>query len=405
MALFSGTVFTDNGEKLANATVTLTSPDLTTKTITTDANGNWSIDVKESIDPKTTTVTVSKGGYDLKSIPNPQPTGEYTPEPPQINPLTGGTLSLTGGFKAGKYLVSSLSEIDKSTLDKELSNLALFIDNNPGNYTVTIVSSESRLTNYDREETSPTNNTPVPQKWLSTKRQDNLEKYILDYLNANGTPAPNIIKSPPLVQGPANGAYPPSSSQYTKWQYIELEARLIRPRCSWVDVTGSLKGDKLLTKPSEYITQITVDAAIAPDRFGLNGFYKDYYSQSPTAPGSLTSWQFIAYIGSILGRGEGAVQFPIDRTLLKNSLLADYDLVPTIKDNIKKYSFDKRIFDKDKEKLIDNVITKAGAFGKKVVREETVFDISRISGNDTFTINAENSLYIGGSAWKYKMCD
>jgi len=405
MALFSGTVFTDNGEKLANATVTLTSPNLTTKTITTDANGNWSIDVKESIDPKTATVTVSKGGYDLKSIPNPQPTGEYTPPPPQINPLTGGTLSLTGGFKGGKYLISSLSEVDKSALDQELNNLALFIENNPGNYTVTIVSSESRLTNYDREESSPTNNKPVPEKWLSTKRQDNLEKYILDYLNTNGTPSPSIIKSPLLVQGPANGAFPPSSPEYTKYQYIELEAKLIRPRCSWVEVTGSLRGDKLLTKPSEYITRITIDAAIAPDRFGLNGFYKDYYSQTPTAPGTLESWQFIAYIGSILGRGAGAVQFPIDRTLLKNNLLADYDLVPTIKDNIIKYATDKKIYDNNKEKLIDNVITKAGAFGKKVVREETVFNISRIRNGDTFTINAENSLYVGGSAWKYKMCD
>ena len=405
MALFSGTVFTDNGEKLADAIVTLTTPDLITKTITTDANGNWSIDVKESIDPKTTTITVSKGGYDLKSIPNPQPTGEYIPGPPQIDPLTGGTLSLTGGFKGGKYLISSLNEVDKSILDQELNNLSLFIDSNPSNYTITIVSSESKLTNFDREETSPTNNQPVPPKWLSTKRQDNLEKYILDYLNTNGTPPPNIIKSPPLVQGPANGAFPPSSSEYIKYQYIELEARLIRPRCQWVDVTGSLRGDKLLTKPSEYITQITLDAAIAPDRFGLNGFYNDYYSQTPTAPGTLESWQFIAYIGSTFGRGRNVNEFSINETLLKNNLLTDYDLVSTIKNNISKYALDKKIYDNNKEKLINNVINYAGPFGKKVIREETVFNITNIRDRDTFTINAENSLYVGGSAWRYKMCD
>jgi hypothetical protein len=406
MALFSGTVFTDDGKKLAGATVNLSSPNTPNKTTTTDNNGNWSINVESSINNKDTTISISKNGYDFKSIPNPQPTGEYILPPPQISVLTGGTLNLSGGFDAGKYLVTSLNNEDKNTLDQELYNIKLFIENNPGNYTITILSSESKLTNFDREETSSTNNDSVPPRWLSTQRQNNLEKYILDYLSLNGTLRPDIIKPNPLIQGPENGRFPPDSPEYKKYQYIKLEARLIRPRCSWVEVTGSLRGDKTISKPSDYVTRITLDAAVAPDRFGINGVYNNYYSQSPTAPGSLESWQFMAYIGSTFGRGRNIEPFIIDRTILKNSLLTDYNLVPTIKDNINKYALEKRITNyASTEKLIENVIDYAGNYGKRIVREETNFPIANIPLDGEFTINAENSLYVGGSAWKYKMCD
>jgi hypothetical protein len=70
---FRGRILDTQGNPLTGAQVVLTSGDIT-KTTTTSKDGEWSIEVKETIDPLNTTVVISKENYSQTVITNPQVT-------------------------------------------------------------------------------------------------------------------------------------------------------------------------------------------------------------------------------------------------------------------------------------------------------------------------------------------
>jgi len=182
MPVYSGVAYDDKGQKLKGAQVTLTAPPSTIKVSSiTDDEGNWRIEV-DNIDNNNVKITFTQEGRVVIVIDKPIPTGVVN----EITPQTGGTLNLQGKYPGGKYYVTSLESAVKEDIDKQLENAYKFVKANPGNYRLFIDSSESRVTNYDREPSSPTNGqelapTNADPSPLARRRAEALQKYANDF--------------------------------------------------------------------------------------------------------------------------------------------------------------------------------------------------------------------------------
>jgi hypothetical protein len=412
---FKGQVLdTPAGNKLEGVKVTITGTGVEKNTSTvTDVNGNWLITLKSDVDPKNITVTFSKPGLETTSVKNPQKTAEL---PGYIDPIKGGILDLAGDYPSGKYKVTSLSKESQDVINKEIEDAYNFAKNNPGNFTLKIESSESQVPNADNEGTNKNFDKPGS---LAESRALELETYINDKINTlyAGETNPSFQK-PTVILDNINrvgdaiwDGINAQANKYTKDQYTRIKAELKKPRCEYiVETSPNIKGYKIYTKPPG-TTKITLDAADAPDRFGIEfgtqGKLNNYYSQTLNPEGSLITWQYMMYIGNEYGKAKGMTPFLLDKNLLKTSLLADFSIT-VIGDNIKKYAGEKIYkgpVPTDINKLINDIISYTDAYGYEVRREETVFSLTDIQDNSQFTIIATNGCYTGGSAWQYKLCD
>lgn len=413
---FNGQVFDSNGNKLEKVKVTITGTGIpSSQTTETDSQGKWLITLRADVKSEDVTVTFSKSGLETTFIKNPQPTAVL---PGYIDPIKGGTLDLAGQYDPGKWKISSLPTEEQLVLDQEIQDLYNFVKNNPGNFKLTIEASESKIPNADNEE-GKTRDLEFKSKpgSLAKARAVNLQEYVTKKINELYFKEINPSFKLPIVElgvidnvGGPN--YPGKSiEEYKPFQYTRLIAELKRPRCEYVlENSPSIRGTKIFTKLPG-ITKITLDAADNPDRFGIEfgnkGKLNDYYSQTLNPEGSLITWEYIMYIGNEFGKAKGMTPIPIDKNILKTSLLADYS-IKIIQDNIKKYAGEKIYKGPvpiDINKLIDDIINYTGAYGYEVRREETVFLLTDIPDNSQFTIKATNGSYTGGSAYQYKLCD
>ena len=417
---FSGKLLDENGKAIDGVRIILKSGTFTQETLT-DKTGVFNITTSSDINSSDTTLTFSKSGLTLYKIKNPQPTGAYTPSKPQIDSIYGGLLNLKGGFAAGKYLITSLSPNIQEQLYWELFNVLGFIKENPENYNIVIVASESTITNYDREEfledgspnpnwAGPTGtfNTPaLPSKSLSEKRYQVLKKYIEDFFKENGSQIPTINSSI-LVGGDKESD-----------QYIRLEAQLTTVNCKTKEVKEKIQGDRTLIKP-QGATKITLNAFQFPDRFGINGKYNNYYTQSPDTKGSVTSWEFIVYLslyGTALLNDDTIVQKQFNTEDLKKILLVDIALNDDIKTQLIEF-INKRLPIKDPDLvnrsnslIIDLAIQYSVgarnpiAYGFPIKRENTVISLTNIGVNQSFILNQRSGVIAGDSVYSFNICD
>lgn len=434
MQRFSGQVFDENGKNLEGATVTLSGENINKKT-KTNKNGYYTIIVPNNVDSTKTNLTYAKEGSTLKSIKNPQPTSTYTPsEEPKIDNIYGGRLNLNNSFDSGKYLISSLKTQDRDVLDFELFSLKEFIKNNPGNYTISIKASESKVPNNDREEFledgSPNPNWAGPEgefrpegqlgpKILSQKRFNSLKKYIEEAFKEEGIPTPTI-QSEIIISGP-NYNSGDKKEDFKQYQYTTLNASLLQVNCTTREVNRGKKfeGDKILYKPPG-ATKITLDAFQFPDRFGINGKYKDYYTQSPSAIGSVMSWEFIVYLSlfnTSLLNDDTITRKEFNPTVLKTQLLADMlingniklELLAFIKKSGGVGSTDTKLADQSNQTIIDLAIQNSVGvrspiiYGYPIKRENTVISLTNIG--ESFTLNQRKGVIDAPSIYSFNICD
>jgi hypothetical protein len=190
--IYSGNTFNDLGELLVGVQVTLTAPPSDIKvSVITDSNGEWKIEVND-IDNNNVKLTFTQDGRELYIVYKPLPTGRID----RITPQIGGVLDLKGKYVRGTYYVTSLESSTKEDIDKQLEDAYKFVKANPGNYRLFIESSESRVTNYDREPSSPTNGDPLTPtnadpSPLARRRAEALQKYANEFfLNKYNTENP-----------------------------------------------------------------------------------------------------------------------------------------------------------------------------------------------------------------------
>jgi hypothetical protein len=145
----------------------------------------------------------------------------------EVNPQ-GIEINLGNLFESGKYIITPQVG---TKINSGITQIKNFIAKNPGKpVVVTIESSESKVTNYDREKypiiTGDTNNfTPdkkLPVGELSKYRANNLMNYIKPKLPKNAS----IIVTDKGAQGPAWDGKNAQDPKYTAHQYVKLFAKL-----------------------------------------------------------------------------------------------------------------------------------------------------------------------------------
>jgi hypothetical protein len=300
---YSGTLITNDGNKLGDVKIILKSKGEILAETTTDRNGKFNIVLATDAPPANTTITFSKNSFTLYTLKNVQPTSMFIDSFSDINPIFGGVLDLKGQFAGGKYLITSLPQSTQDRLFWETYNIAEFIKKNPDNYLIEIEASESTIPNYDREEFLE-NDDPNP-KWagpnkepraegklgltvLSQKRFDSLRKYIENYLEVYSV---KLDSKNPIQKTLKVGDNTENS------QYVKLKVTLKSATCRDVDLNfgAARKNDITIPKPPG-AKKVTLNALLLPDRFGINQEYTNYYSQAPSSQGSAISWGFMAYL-------------------------------------------------------------------------------------------------------------
>ena len=455
--LYRGTVLAANGKPISGVKTIITAPirrgginEIKSYSTTTSSDGNWVIQIFDSItNPKEVTLVFSKSNFTLNTIKNPQSDGTYNPPILGVDPNGGGRVRLRSGFDSGKYLVSSLNLEDTAILYIELSNASKFIELYPNNYEIVIKASESKLTNRDNEEfledgtPNPNFDQILPQKSLSTKRANNLIKFIKSTLSDFSLNIPDskfkqniIVGEDELSQEDRDilNTFDRNTPEYKNVlrkfkpnQYVEISLSFISPPCANVKVESQNQLsanllEKSLIKPPSSKT-IYLDTYEIPDRLGLNGKYKDYFTQS-IPYGSLITTQFLIYLNIFQTPGLNSIEpltkFPLNQNQLKQSLLEDIKIglnpgesypqyVNTIAQQLQNFLLD--IIGRNANAnnftpsgLIDAVLGITGAFGYEVKRETTTFDLSNIDNNSSFIINSLPGGYKIPSVWQYRIC-
>lgn len=199
---------------------------------TTDPEGKWLITLEIEVNSIDVTITFSKAGFGSKSITNPQPTSELDG---YIDPEKGGVLDLAGKYPSGLWKVSSLPQNVRDAIDIEIKDIYTFITFNPGNYTLTIDSSESKVPNHDNEEGKARETEFQTPGALAKARAVDLQQYVnkkLDELYSQDsfpTDSKPIVKLSAVetVGGPDWDGVDASNNKYTQHQYTRLKAEFI----------------------------------------------------------------------------------------------------------------------------------------------------------------------------------
>lgn len=428
---FKGQVFDSNGNKLSGVKVSITGPSTIppNTSTTTDVNGNWLITLKVDIDPKDISVTFSKPGLETTSIKNPQQTSVL---PGYIDPVKGGTLDLAGDYPSGKYKIISLPQETQDIINKEIEDAYNFAKNNPGNFILEIESSESQVPNADNEGTNKDFSKPGS---LAQARAEALLEFVNDKINILYTKEVNpTFQKPIVVPGNINrvGDEPwdkidAKANKYTKDQYTRVKANLVTKRkCDWIEVGSDViqAGEPTLIKGIG-ANNIELDAAIAPDIFIISGKKSNgtfiekqtpIYYQSPNSPSSPISWGIIIYMSDIARGSLTQYRLPLQTKTISINEAVNYISEGYTSDGTKTYSNNiKELFKKKSINIstLDSNIILAGLqkyFPTGIVTyyvvDRSYYTFPLIENNITgdFEVKAVNGLFIGGSAFSYKMC-
>jgi len=166
-------------------------------------------------------------------------------------------IDFSSNFSSGKY---SFSKNDIEDLTKKLTEISDFINKNPGSdFKININSSESKVTNYDAEESSPTYKKALPVGEIAKKRSELMEltiKTFIDKLREKIKFGKVTLTKNPSVGGPewVKGG-DQNDPKYTAYQYVKVDIFLM-PNSS---TTTTYKTDTLPYKRVGGQDQIVYD--------------------------------------------------------------------------------------------------------------------------------------------------
>lgn len=305
---FTGIVRNQTGELVVSAKVILNENDKFITSGSTDNNGRFELNTPE-LDPKKCKLIITKEGKELRSINNPQPTGEITTGNLQITAQEGGFLELKSQYRGGEYYFSSLGLGSKDNPDLVKDNFDLNLTELGGLISICsrktipldliITGSESKIPNTDNEQflkdgktANPDKGNSLPELELAKRRVQYLNEHITTdiFKDQNIKDKYNKTKQETfIVSGPD---YPSPSGQnpdYTQYQYVSIKALPTKPTCTQVSVAQKAGENKIIPYVAPGSKYCKFAANYIPDRFGFNGYYSPYYYIDPSSQRSYKS--------------------------------------------------------------------------------------------------------------------
>jgi hypothetical protein len=299
---FSGVVRNQIGELVVEADIVIYENGVQKAKTKTNNKGEFTLSTPE-LDPKKCKIIITKEGKELRSIDNPQVTGEITTGNLQITAQEGGFLELKSQYRGGEYYFSSLGlgssgdpDLVKDNFDLNLTELSQLINicsQKVIPLDLIITGSESRIPNTDNEEFLEDGKTPNPnytksieELGLAKRRIQYLNEHILTdiFTNQNTKNKYNSTKKESfIVSGPAPGQ---SGYNYAQHQYVSIKALPNKPTCVSVSVAQKAGENKIIPYVAPGSQYCKFKANYIPDRFGFNGYYSPYYYIEPTSQNS-----------------------------------------------------------------------------------------------------------------------
>jgi hypothetical protein len=299
---FTGIVRNQTGELVVSAKVILNENDKFIASGSTDNNGRFELNTPE-LDPKKCKLIITKEGKELRSIDNPQPTGEITTGNLQITAQEGGFLELKSQYRGGEYYFSSLGLGSKDNPDLVKDNFDLNLTELGGLISICsrktipldliITGSESKIPNTDNEQflndgktANPNKDEKLPELELAKRRVQYLNEHITTdiFKDQNVKNQYNKIKQETfIISGPDFPAPSGQNPDYTQYQYVSIKALPTKPTCTQVSVAQKAGENKIIPYVAPGSKYCKFAANYIPDRFGFNGYYSPYYYIDPSS--------------------------------------------------------------------------------------------------------------------------
>lgn len=302
---FSGVVRNQIGELVVEANVVIYENGVQKAKTKTDDKGEFTLSTPE-LDPKKCKIIITKEGKELRSIDNPQVTGEITTGNLQITAQEGGFLELKSQYRGGEYYFSSLGlgssddpDLVKDNFDlnlTELGGLISICSQKTIPLDLIITGSESKIPNTDNEQflkdgktANPDKGNSLPELELAKRRVQYLNEHITTdiFKDQNIKDKYNKTKQETfIVSGPDYPAPSGQNPNYTQYQYVSIKALPNKPTCVSVSVAQKAGENKIIPYVAPGSQYCKFKANYIPDRFGFNGYYSPYYYIEPTSQNS-----------------------------------------------------------------------------------------------------------------------
>lgn len=292
---FSGVIRDQKGELVVEADVIIYENGAQKAKTKTNNKGEFTLSTSE-LDPKKCKIIITKEGKELRSVDNPQITGEITTGNLQITAQEGGLLELKSQYKGGEYYFTSLGDTqpdpdlirDDFDLNiKELGDLIKICTDKSIALDIIITGSESKIPNFDQEQfledgktKNPNNSKSLPELELAKRRVQYLKQHITDDIFKDDATKKNkfisLTSNPSyIISGPGPGI---KGVEYSLYQYVSIKAKPGRPTCTAVNVSAQAGENKQVPYIAPGSKYCKFRSFAIPDRFGFNGHYEPYYS-------------------------------------------------------------------------------------------------------------------------------
>jgi hypothetical protein len=303
---FTGKVLNQDGTPVMSAKVKLYEGTKLQKESSTNKDGEYTITINTPITPANCKILIYKDDKEVRSITNPQPTGDIIIVNLQINRILGGVLDLQSQYKGGEYYFTSLGstqpdpDLIRDEFDTNLSEVGYLIqaglDRNI-DIDIIITGSESKIPNTDNEEktedgkrANPNKGNSIPVLGLAKKRVQYLNKHIIDSIKPFDTASIgnyyNSHKKEEYIVSGEDYKQGDEKSKYTKYQYVRIKAIPKKPICGSIGVSAQNNDEYKLNYVSPESKWLVLSSLTIPDRFGFNNYLQPYYSIIPETANS-----------------------------------------------------------------------------------------------------------------------
>ena len=303
---FTGKVLNQDGTPVMSAKVELYEGTKLQKISSTNKDGEYTITINTPITPANCKILIYKDDKEVRSITNPQPTGDITVANLQINRILGGILDLQSQYKGGEYYFESLGfkgeqgDLVRDEFDANLTEVGYLIQaglKKNIDIDISITGSESKIPNTDNEEktedgkrNNPNKGGSLREKELAKRRVQYLNKHIIDNIDPFTTASIrdyyNSHKKEEYIVSGEDYKQGDDKSKYIKYQYVRIKALPKKPICEFIGLGAQTNDEYKINYISPESKYISFTSFTIPDRFGFNNYLQPYYSITPTTAGS-----------------------------------------------------------------------------------------------------------------------
>jgi hypothetical protein len=303
---FTGKILDKNGNPVISAQVTLYENDLLKQTTSTNKNGEYTLNTSTPVTPANCKILIYKDEKEVRSITNPQPTGNITIANLQINRVLGGVLDLQSQYAGGQYYFESLGfkgdqgDLIKDEFNLNLSEVGYLINTGLSkniDIDITITGSESKIPNTDNEDktedgkrNNPNKGNAIPTLGLAKKRVEYLNKHIINDIepfdNASIGNYYNSRKREEYISSGEEYNQGDDKLKYIKYQYVRIKAVPKKPLCAPIGIGAQFNDIFTLNYITPESKWLSLSALVIPDRFGFNNYLNPYYTIEPTTSNS-----------------------------------------------------------------------------------------------------------------------